>query len=98
MRLFRAAPFTLLYYSFGWFGSAYTVRIDKWEKVAVQILVVVDPVKRQKLWEQFRDFYLEDANIITLFEIDSARVMNDKFKWPPRSDGWMTFRDVRLSR
>ena len=47
-----------------------------------KILVAVDPVKRQKLWEQFRDFYLEDANIITLFEIDSGRVMNGKFKWP----------------
>ena len=45
-------------------------------------MVAVDPVKGQKLWEQFRDFYLEDANIITLFEIDSGRVMNGKFKWP----------------
>jgi len=92
-----SAPFTPLYYTCKWTEPAYTVCINEWSKVGEQILVEVDQAKRLQLWEQFWDFYVDDMNTITLFEIDNTVGMNKKFEWAPRADGWFTFRDLKLA-
>jgi peptide/nickel transport system substrate-binding protein len=91
-----SAEFTPFYYTCEWVEPAYTVCNQDWEKVSQQILVEVDEQKRLALWEQWWDFYVEDANTITLFEIDSSIAINEKFQWTPRADGWFTFRDLTL--
>lgn len=69
-----------------------------WTALNAQIESTVNFDARMDLWETFWGFYVERAPEITLYHIDQVMAINNRFEWTPRSDGWMTFRDLRLRR
>jgi len=71
------------------------VCVDDWDALGGQILTTVDPTARLDLWGQWWDTYLNYAQTITLYEIDSVIAYNSaEFEFTPRKDGWFTFRDL----
>jgi len=50
------------------------------------------------LWEKWWDYYLDWSFILGLYEVDSIYAMDDKFEWEPRTDGSMTFRDLKVKK
>ena len=86
------------FYSCEWKQANYTLCDQEWTALNRQILSTGDPAARLALWEKFWDFYFDWSQTISLYEIDNAMAMNSKFKWTPRADGWMTFRDLTVAR
>jgi len=68
----------------------------EWEQLGQQILNETDEAARLELWEQWWDYYVDQALEVTLYHIDRVMGMNSSFEWTPRSDGWFTFRDLKL--
>jgi ABC-type transport system substrate-binding protein len=69
-----------------------------WEELGQQIVSETDTEARLALWEEWWDYYVDEAAEITLYHIDLTMAINSEFEWTPRADGWMTFRDLRLRR
>jgi peptide/nickel transport system substrate-binding protein len=70
----------------------------EWDELNKRILSTIDLEQRLELWEQFWDFYVDEAVEITIHFMDQISAINNRFEWTPRADGWMTFRDLRLRR
>ncbi|MDL1899511.1 hypothetical protein FBR02_01940 [Anaerolineae bacterium CFX9] len=84
------------FYRCAWVQANYNVCVDEWDALGGQILTTVDPEARIALWEQWWDYYLNYAQTLTLYEIDSIIAYNSAdFEFTPRKDGWFTFRDLR---
>lgn len=83
------------FYRCDWVQANYNVCVDDWDALGGQILTTVDPTARLDLWGQWWDTYLNYAQTITLYEIDSVIAYNSaEFEFTPRKDGWFTFRDL----
>ena len=92
-----ASPFlTPLFYTCEWQQSNYNVCVDEWDAVGKDILRTVDEDARLALWEQWQEFFIEEAVTVPLYEITGTLAINSEFAWTPRSDGWFTFRDLTL--
>ncbi len=70
----------------------------EWDELNARILSTVDVSERLTLWDDFWDFYVDEAIEITIHHIDQVMAINNMFEWTPRADGWMTFRDLRIRR
>jgi peptide/nickel transport system substrate-binding protein len=86
------------FYSCEWKQANYTLCDQEWTALNRQIQATGDPTARLALWEKFWEFYFDWSQTISLYEIDNVMAMNSKFKWTPRADGWMTFRDLTVAR
>ncbi len=84
------------FYRCDWVQANYNVCVNEWDALGGEILQTVDPTSRLTLWEQWWETYLDYAQTVTLYEIDSVIGFNSaEFEWTPRKDGWFTFRDLR---
>ena len=84
------------FYRCGWVQANYNVCVEEWDALGGEILQTVDPTARLELWEQWWNTYLDYAQTVTLYEIDSVIGFNSaEFAWTPRKDGWFTFRDLQ---
>jgi peptide/nickel transport system substrate-binding protein len=84
------------FYRCDWVQANYNVCVEEWDQLGGEILTTVDPEARLALWEQWWDTYLNYAQTLTLYEIDSVIAFNSaEFEFTPRKDGWFTFRDLR---
>jgi peptide/nickel transport system substrate-binding protein len=91
------SPFlTPLFYTCEWQQSNYNVCVEAWDAVGKQILTTVDEGARLALWEQWQEFFIDEAVTVPLYEITGTLAINSDFAWTPRSDGWFTFRDLSL--
>ena len=86
------------FYSCEWKQANYTICDQEWTALNKQILATTDPAARLALWDKFWTFYFDWAQTLSLYELDNVMAMNSKFKWTPRADGWMTFRDLTVAR
>ena len=89
-----------LFYQCTWEASSFSpcsVVKGDWEELGQQIRTETDPEKRMQLWEQWWDYYVDEALEVTLYQIDQTMAMNSEFEWTPRTDGWFTFRDLTLA-
>lgn len=86
------------FYRCEWVQANYNVCVDEWDALSEQILTTVDETARLELWDQWWDIYLNYAQTISLYEIDSVIAYNSaEFSYTPRKDGWFTFRDLQLA-
>ncbi|MBK8021191.1 MAG: hypothetical protein IPK19_07080 [Chloroflexi bacterium] len=86
------------FYLCSWVQANYNVCVEEWDALGQQILETVDPTARLELWGQWWDNYLDYAQTITLYEINSVMAYNSaEFEFTPRKDGWFTFRDLKLA-
>jgi len=84
------------FYTCEWTQANYNVCVDEWDALGEEILTTVDPTARLALWEKWWGFYMDYAQTITLYEIDSVIAYNSaEFEFTPRKDGWFTFRDLK---
>lgn len=84
------------FYRCNWVQANYNVCVEEWDALGGEILRTVDPEARLALWEQWWEYYMNYAQTITLYEIDSVIAYNSaEFDFTPRKDGWFTFRDLR---
>jgi len=58
----------------------------------------IDTDARLDLWEQWWDFYIDEAMEIALYWMDQVMAINSEFEWTPRVDGWMTFRGLKVKK
>ena len=83
------------FYACDWVQANYTVCVPEWEEIGDQILTTVDPEARLALWEEWWNYYMDYAQTITLYEMNSVMAYNSaEFEFTPRKDGWFTFRDL----
>jgi peptide/nickel transport system substrate-binding protein len=89
-----------LFYSVEWedpgFYAKYLVE-GEWGDLSKSILTETDEAARVEMWEEWWDYYVEEAGEITLYFMDAVYGIDSQFEWEPRADGWMTFRDVKLA-
>lgn len=78
-----------------WTGVNY-ICYEELDELNNAILTEVDTDERLALWEEWWDFYLEEAWVVTLYEIGRFYGMSENLEWTPRADGWITPRDARL--
>jgi len=80
-----------------WAGSDYVCREDL-DPINDAIRTEMDEEARLELWEEWWDWYVEDAVSVTLYEIHRFYGMNARLDWEPRADGWISPRDARLTQ
>jgi len=87
------------FYTCEWKQSNYNVCVKDWDALGKEILNTVNPEKRLALWDKWWDTYLNYAQTISLYEIDSVMAYNSsKVEFTPRKDGWFTFRDLKVKK
>jgi peptide/nickel transport system substrate-binding protein len=84
------------FYRCDWVQANYNVCVPDWDALGAEISTTVDPEARLALWSEWWDYYMNYAQTLTLYEIDSVIAYNSsEFEFTPRKDGWFTFRDLR---
>ncbi|MBN8617986.1 MAG: hypothetical protein J0L63_03715 [Anaerolineae bacterium] len=84
------------FYTCEWTQANYNVCVPEWDALGKQILTTVNPEARLDLWGQWWETYVNYAQTITLYEINSVIAYNSaEFDFTPRKDGWFTFRDLK---
>lgn len=86
-----------LFYSCNWPRTSYYWSCDRsWEVLSKKIRSEMDPQARNKLWEQWWNFFADHAGTIALYEVQRLYGMNSNINWTPRSDGWVTPREAQV--
>jgi peptide/nickel transport system substrate-binding protein len=84
------------FYQCDWMQANYNVCVPEWDVIGQGIETTVNPEARLALWDQWWEVYLDYAQTITLYEIESVVAYNSaEFDFTPRKDGWFTFRDLK---
>ena len=66
------------------------------ETRVVEAVKTMDGVNAVELWGQWWQQYMDYAQTISLYEINSVIAYNSAdFEFTPRKDGWFTFRDLK---
>jgi peptide/nickel transport system substrate-binding protein len=87
-----------LFYQCDWTQANYNVCVPEWDEISQQILTTVDPEARIELWSQWWDLYMDYAQTISLYEMNSLIAYNSaEFEFTPRKDGWFTFRELGVA-
>ncbi len=85
-----------LFYKCDWVQTYRQYCVEEWDAIGQQILDTVDPEERLALWDEWWQYYLDEADTVTLYQIQNVMGMNERFEWTPRTDGWFTFRELRV--
>jgi peptide/nickel transport system substrate-binding protein len=87
------------FYQCEWKQANYNVCVKDWDALGKELLRTVNPEQRLAMWEKWWEHYINYAQTITLYEIDSVMAYNSaEFEFTPRKDGWFTFRDLKLKK
>jgi peptide/nickel transport system substrate-binding protein len=86
-----------LFYRCEWPRNSFYHACDRsWQQVGNAILKEMDTKKRAEMWAKWWSFFRDQAGTLPLYEIQRQYGMSQRIDWKPRSDGWITPRDITV--
>jgi ABC-type transport system substrate-binding protein len=84
---------TPMFYNCEWLEPIYRICNEEWGALGAEIFATMDATERLALWEEWWEYYLDEAVTVTVYQINRNYGVSTDFNFVPRADGFLTFRE-----